>query len=126
MRKILFRGQRKDNGVWVYGYVFASCGKSYIIRDDKLPLDWDGRHYEDLGVNIVEVIAETVGQYTGLKDKTGRKIFEGDKVSSGFWSGIVAFVDGAFTIVRVGCSNSSHFDVVEVIGNIHENPEEKP
>lgn len=60
-RETKFRGKRKDNGKWVYGYLFVSCGRSYIIRNDTLPLDWDGKHYEDLGAHIVEVIPETVG-----------------------------------------------------------------
>ena len=130
MREIKFRGKRKDTGKWVYGYYFASCGKSYIIRDDKLPLGWDGKYYEDLGANTVEVIPETVGQDIDVRDKKrtkaypeGQEIFEGDEVSSGFWGGTIQFKDGGFKICEGLYNQSTLFRSVEVIGNIHTTPE---
>lgn len=72
MREILFRGKRTDNGEWVYGYYVVQNG-SHQIYFDVPGSEW----------NIWNVDPATVGQYTGLTDKNGKRIFEGDKICWG-------------------------------------------
>lgn len=123
MREILFRGKRRDNGEWIIGYYLVVDGISYILPE---------KYFLN---GIVEVDPSTVGQCTGLVDKNGKKIFEGDicryrEVVDGETlldeSGSVLLYHGSWTLlnkfgyISVGqCSR----DVLEVIGNIHDNPE---
>lgn len=129
MREILFRGKRTDNGEWVYGnyYIAEKLDKSgveYFI----IEIEAEGSQYY--------VIPETVGQYTGLEDKNGKRIFEGDivycKSRLDNANMVIIFECGQFRMVlsenyRSYQTNSGFYDIncfdKEVIGNIHDNPE---
>ena len=81
MRQILFRGKRVDTGEWEIGYVSWDRhfdGKKYIIV-------W---FIESNEVSKKEIIPETIGQFTGIVDKNGIRVFDGDKIEEGevFWS----------------------------------------
>lgn len=128
-REILFRGKRTDNGEWVEGdLLHGYCAeKSTDIASIDISC-------------TVEVIPETVGQYTGLTDKNGKKIFEGDILKTPEFIGKVVYnnVIAAF-IVEINDSTETCYhwsplnegdierrpqlQYTEVIGNIHDNSE---
>ncbi len=124
MREILFRGKSQADGEWVYGYYSPA----------RLPIVGEIGHFinED-GYRAIEVIPETVGQFTGLTDKNGTKIFEGDIVKSNLENQSLMSIEwledsSQFATVwnNGGCVMT--FDYIEptdieVIGNIHDNPE---
>ena len=126
-REILFRGKRIDNREWMIGYLTR---RPISIQDgnyspwyiDVPPKDPDARW--DIG----NVDYSTVGQYTGLNDKNGKKIFGGDIVEYKGDYGYIEWynVDGMYMIYFDGwCVDISQIwsTELEIIGNIHDNPE---
>lgn len=132
MREILFRGKRVDNGEWILGG-YAKCNnRHYILPDiDLIRGEWVFKN--------IEVIPETVGQFTGLTDRNGTKIFEGDivKTKYGRLCRVIFFESSAhrcWDLVVIGTTDNvkvkapTSWDLwysgnLEVIGNIHDNPE---
>lgn len=121
MRKILFRGKDSDD-VWQKGFYCVFNDKEHRIYTGYAETDC-GDYYPD----YYTVIPETVGQYTGLTDVNGTKIFEGDiiKADNGH-IGFVTFYKGSF-VKRCFCHPKSVTSIWEdnetVIGNIHDNPD---
>lgn len=137
MKEILFKGKRVDNGEWVYGYYVEAekldkSGTEYFIIEKSA----DGSSYK--------VDSETVGEFTGLTDKNGKRIFEHDilrltcEADDLKWSAVVKFgnpsggYNWGFQLFKI-CGDGVDTDILlwveiddahaEVIGNIYDNPE---
>lgn len=129
MRDILFRGKSKDTGEWVYGSLVHQT-QYYGLPVDYYHILYDGEFHADY-YGSTEVFPETVGQFTGLFDKNGKKIFEGDILKGENWlhrdhniHRVVYHEGGFYLIDKDGDPwHHDHVEDIEVIGNIHDNPE---
>lgn len=143
-REIKFRGLRSDGKGWVTGsvvypnrlvkgvFILEDCSFADFYPDavEGEPLDEQDHHGIMLG-RFIEVIPETIGQFTGLTDKNGKEIYEGDNVMSFKKNyednpsiNTVEFLLGCFKLVCTGKSDITIFQYspkhLEIIGNIHE------
>ena len=131
MREVEYKAKMVDGGVWVYGNYCELAGRKYIIPDHSQFRDI---HDADLENSFTEIIPETVCQWTGLLDKQGVKISEGDILktddgdivevryekiyaSFGLWKKGWAFLHYFHEAVEPQCC--------EVIGNIHDKAQQK-
>lgn len=133
MREILFKAKRLDNGDWVEGdLIHYKSGETAIL---KTPFSMHGYEATEIA-NRIRVDPKTVCQYTGLKDKNGKKIWENDVIKidkpSHIGVYVVKYVEGGFQYANLNENYSFCFDDTEyymhpcdceVIGNIFDNPE---
>ncbi|MEA0564564.1 YopX family protein [Lysinibacillus irui] len=135
MREIKFRGKCLRTNDWVYGLLIIKRNEYYIGYISNISGIW----------SVIQVEPKTVGQYTGLKDKEDKEIYEGDLVllknEFASWKGTVVFDEGAFklSIKHSWGTSVEHFNktnvfndmgariqlnnIYLVVGNIYENPE---
>ena len=146
MREILFRGKRTDNGEWVEGYLYEhepplQCivSKDYIPEPSRWYIiktafaDWNMPRQ----VEFIEIDPDTVCQFTGLLDKNGKRIFEGDILGSHYDDlypdnvtvEMVEWFRNGWHIRQAGdhdpdlLEEEGTLSYSEIIGNIHDNPE---
>lgn len=135
----LFHGKRIDTGEWVEGYYVSQGNDSYIFEQSEVNKGIDLGGYLDC-CQMTQVIPSTVGRYTGLEDKKGEKIFDGDIVktktgrkcvvswlcSPSFCGWDLKPVDTIENVLRTECPPSHDLYLknnLEIVGSIHENEE---
>lgn len=123
-REIKFRAQSAYSKEWVYGYFCKDYANYYIVSLD--------------GTDTWNIDPESVGQFTGLTDKNGKEIYEGDIYLCNGKKAEIVFYNGCFCVKAGANFSPLNFDceedysdiivddfvsTIEIIGNVHENPE---
>ena len=143
-RTIEFRGKRADGNGWVYGQYYHNIedDKHYILSGKKVLFKVDAAHPHIVvrGFEYFEVIPETVGQFIGLLNNDGKKIYEGDIITSDRYTkpAVVSYINDGFYTVNPNCCEKCEngegcieglreaivlSKTFEVIGNIYDNKE---
>lgn len=122
MREIKFRGYNAKNKEWLYGCYLINRGEHFICPDGIQPAD---KTSEDFQID-----PETLGQFTGLKDKHGKEIYEGDVLKENTTKSkyIVEWRADTAAFVMVLSKTDQWYNMmfaqhIKIIGNIHDNPE---
>lgn len=124
-REIKFRGKRADGSSWVYGDLRQENSGNKVIMTNLSTWGDNGDNVDPYGEDVI-INPDTIGQYTGLQDKNGKEIFEGDIIRNESCKGVVVYKNGAFCLeLGKSCGYVWLFclDSLLDIGNIYDNPE---